>query len=247
MIALVATLALACAEPDGGTCVQQLNIGPYNETILRAGGGGATGMYTTHISQWPGYPQYACLQLTQYMGVCTSFARSSYNPTYGTGGSLNFYNGAHRAVQFSDWGDFSPVNDDDLELGWPGPGTKYNWKRLSTYEHVIASRALTCSAQADGGCFTDSAPRGSTVRFTCPGPGICEWAPGHEYLDNVWHSSIDGMQTCVMNVTEYPLLVRDVDGAVELDGDADWLGGRFASLCLERVGDRWVEKSRKAP
>lgn len=241
MLALAATLALACTEPDGGTCAQEVTAGPFNAAQVWPGGGG-TGMYTTRLWQSPTSPGTACAMLTTYIGVCSSFARSALL-SGGNGGSLGLQNGGHRQVLWSDFSDLSGDADDFASLGSPG----YGWKRLVTYEHVVAPRALTCSPQADGGCFTDSAPRGSSTRFTCPGPGICEWAPGSAYLDNVWHASLDGMHACVTNVSEYPLLVRDADGVVELNGDADWLGGRFASLCLERVVDRWIETSRSNP
>lgn len=242
MLALIA-IALACTEPDGGVCVQQVNVGPFNATMPTVTGG--MGQYTTYVEQDPVAPQNACIFLTRFISVCSCFDISSFNATTGNGGGLCFYHGGHRAMRLSDWGHLSPSVDDDMELGAIGAtGVPYRWKRVSTYEHVIAPRSLTCSAEADGGCFTDSAPRGSNVRFSCPGPGICEWAPGDEYLDNIWYDSLDGMQVCVRNVSAYPLLVRS-SAAVKLE--EDFLGGEMAMLCFERLADRWVERSRKFP
>lgn len=240
MIGILAALALACAEPDGGSCAQQINVGPFNENIMNVEGG--VGQYTTYLWQSPGTPGVGCVFLTKYISVCSCFSVSPLL-SGGNGGSLCFYNGNHRAFLFSDWQAIHPDADDSAEIGYESSTTKYFWKRVTSYENVVPSRPLTCSAQTDGGCFTDAAPRGSSVHFECPGPGTCEWAPGSSYLDNVWQYSKDGMHVCVTNKSEYLLTVKDDPGSVELDGD--FVGGRWSSLCFDRIDGRWVEQSRK--
>lgn len=236
--ALVA-LALACAEPDGGTCAQQVNAGPFNATMPTVEGG--YGQYTTYLWQAPASPGLGCMFFTKYISVCSNFARSSYNLSgTGNGGALALYNGSHRSLQWSDHVDFSADAPDFAELGT----TNYEWKRVSTYEHVIPARTMTCSG-GSGMCVTEAAPRGSNVHFTCPSDIGCEWRPGFEYLDNVWHTAREGMQACVRNVSANPLFVLDSTdgGSPELLG-GDFVGGQWSRLCLERIGSRWVETSR---
>lgn len=239
MLPLLAAITLACAEPDGGACQQQVNIGPFNPTQVWPGGGGM-GQYTTYIWQSPTSPATACFMATTYIGVCSSFARSPLGPT-GNGGSLGLQNGGHRQVLWSDWSDFSPDADDFAELGAVG----YRWKRITSYEHVIAARSMTCTVASDGGCANTDAPRGSSILFTCPTPNGCQWTPGEWYQDNTWHQVRDGMQVCIRNISDNPLLVLDAPGTIELEGD--FSGGQFALLCMERRLGRWLETRRSYP
>lgn len=238
VLALLAQAPLSCAEPDGGVCQQQVNAGPYNTTMPTVEGG--MGQYTTYLWQSPTSPGTACLNLTKYIGVCSSFARSPYNVSgTGNGGSLGLQNGSHRQVLWSDWSDFSPDAPDFAELGAAG----YEWKRVTAYEHVVPARIISCSGSS-GVCVNESAPRGSSVRFDCANDLGCEWRPGHEYLDNVWHTVRDGMQVCVRNVSGNLLFVIDTADGGSPELDSDFVGGRWSRLCLERIGSRWVETSR---
>lgn len=240
MIGVALTLALACTEPDGGTCAQEVTAGPFNAAQAWPGGGG-TGQYTTRLWQSPTSPGTACAMLTTYVGVCSSFARSPLL-SGGNGGSLGLQNGGHRQVLWSDFSDFSPDADDFGELGAVG----YRWKRVTAYEHVASPRAIVCDGGSDGVCVDSSMPRGSNLRFYCPSSGGCEWRPGDSYLGNVWEHPIDGTQACVRNMSAGSLLVADhPDAGVDLEGD--FVGGQSSRLCLERVAEQWVETSRSTP
>jgi hypothetical protein len=245
VISLLAIM-LACIEPDGGTCAQQVNVGPFNVSMPTVEGG--MGQYTSYLWQSPTSPGTACLHLTKYIAVCSCFADSPYNVSgTGNGGSLCLYNGNHRAIVWSDWQSLFPAADGDGELGRIGTtGTLHFWRRVSAYEYVAPPRSIVCPG-GTGMCISDAAPRGSSIRFDCQNDLGCEWRPGSEYLDNVWHTVRDGAQVCVRNVSANPLFVLDTQdgGSPELDGD--FVGGRWALLCIERVDERWIEKSRQFP
>lgn len=156
---------------------------------------------------------------------------------------LGLYNGHHHGVAAFYWDWFAPINDGWWQLGYDSLA----WRKTTTYVLATKPETLTCAATT-GACMSSATPHTSSVRFDCQDADGCEYAPGVGCFtvgsgDTVCTS--DGQQLCVTNVNTNTLVIRDAAGATELVGG--FMGGKNASLCLEFVADRWVEKSRAFP
>lgn len=160
----------------------------------------------------------------------------------GTGSHLGLYNGHHQGLVLTYWDQFIPGNDRFWDLGT----LQYSWAETSSYSYVTKPDSVVCSAGA-GQCSAVSSqvsansvlhPASGSIRFDCQDSDGCQWSPNVD-------GGIDGQAMCMTNVGDNSVLVKDAPGSVELEGG--FLGSKYSNICLEFIGDRWVEKSRRNP
>lgn len=229
MLALLTALALSqdCANYDAGCRVDELKVQPAD--YAQRGPNDFVGL--TSYADAFGY-RYGLLRLGGLSGIDAIY------------GGLNLENDHHRYVQVNYYGVFWPDNDDQWQLGY----VNVAWAAFHSYRFTTKPKALTC---ADNGtaepCTSTATPGATSMRFDCQDADGCLYAPGTDtvtLLAGSYATVDDGRQLCVMNVSAHPLTMRN-GGTFQLAGD--FTGGQWASLCLEWVSDRWVEKSRRNP
>jgi hypothetical protein len=231
MLALVMVLAQNCVNygDDAGCRVDELRVEPIGYTARGA---------TDHV----GLVSYADAYGNRY-GILGLGGLSGVTAIYG---GLNLENDHHRYVQVNYYGVLWPDNDDDWQLGY----VNIAWANSHTYRLTTKPRTITCADNGNGEpCTSTATPHSSSIRFDCLDASGCEYVPGTATIQlqsgaGSYVTVDDGRQLCITNVSESPLTVRDT-GSMVLEGD--FVGWQFASLCLERVGSSWVERSRRNP